>query len=387
LGTYGSRFYKTPRINSLARAGIQFQKCFSTPLCTPSRVELLTGKYTHRNYVSFGSLPKTARTFVNKLKQAGYTTFTTGKWQLSSGGGQFPTETGFAQYCVTPSPFASVGTFPPGARGYYWFPQINLNDRWVVTRSTDYGPELNVRYLLEFMEENQNRPFFAQYPMHLPHAPFDAPPNAPDPTLRDDPSVFPQMVAYLDRQVGQILDKINQLNLGSKTIVIFTSDNGTPPEIVSPFMGRQVRGGKGLLKDVGTNVPLIVSWPGQITANTKTEQLVDFTDFYPTLAEIAGLAVTPAEGIDGVSFLPLLRGQTTTSKGFAISFFARNPEDARTFWVRNNRWKLYEVGNLFDMIADPNERNPIRANNDSPVSGRARTKLTGIANDFDLRIL
>ena len=266
---YGSRFYDTPNINKLAKEGLLFRHCYSTPLCTHSRVELMTGKYSHRNYVTFAHLPKGETTFAHLLKRAGYRTCIVGKWQLWASNGQLPSEAGFDEYALSPAPAAKSGI--KVGKGYYWFPKVNRNDVWQPTTSTDYGPNIHLDYLIDFIERHRNQPFFAYYAQHLPHAPYDATPLSSDVGVRRNPAVFPEMVAYLDHQIGRILQKLNELLIRDNTIVIFTSDNGTPGVIESPFQGRTVRGGKGLLNDRGTQVPLIVSWEGKIPVGIELD--------------------------------------------------------------------------------------------------------------------
>ncbi|MCM1983497.1 sulfatase-like hydrolase/transferase [Lyngbya confervoides] len=385
LQPYGSQFYRTPRLNQLARESLLFNHCYATPLCTPSRLMLMTGKYNHRNYVTFSNLPRGERTIAHLLREKGYKTCIVGKWQLARIQGQRPDEAGFDEFSLSPGPDAKSGT-PTGSL-IYWFPKINENDVWKPTTPDQYGPDLSVQYLLNFISQNQNRPFFAYYAMHLPHGPHDATPDSADPSIRSDIVVFPDMVTYLDKQVGQILQKLDRLNLRQNTVVIFTSDNGSPPEVTSPFQGGQVRGGKSLMNDRGTHVPLIVNWPGVISPNSRTNAIVDFTDFFPTFSEMAGGNQSEAQSLDGVSMLPIWRGEVQNTKGYAmIAYPERYASDLRSFWARTQQYKLYDSGLMYDIPADPEEQAPIYPQDDNSQQQIIRRRLEVTLRRFGLSV-
>ncbi|NJN23130.1 MAG: sulfatase-like hydrolase/transferase [Acaryochloridaceae cyanobacterium RL_2_7] len=300
FGAYGSTFYQTPRLDALAAEGITFNHAYGTHLCTPSRVQIMTGKYNHRNYIRFSSLPDGERTFAQELKDAGYVTAVAGKWQLNAGGAsqsQLPIEAGFDEYCVSPAPTAADGTRTGG--GFYWFPSVNINNTWVTTTANDYGPDIFTNFINDFITRHQTQPFFAYYPMHLPHTPFDATPDSIDTSLRNDPSVFPDMMTYLDKLIGRIIDNLEALGLRENTIIIFTSDNGTNQAITSPLNGESIQGGKAQLTDAGTRLPFIASWQGMTPPDTTTNQIIDFSDVYPTLADLGGVDPNSLNSLDG----------------------------------------------------------------------------------------
>ena len=172
FGCYGSQQYSTPHIDRMAAQGIRFQHCYSQPLCTPSRVKLMTGLSNVRNYSAFSILNRDQRTFGHLLSEAGYKTFVGGKWQLLGadsystqfrGKGSLPDHAGFDSWCLW-----QVDKL--GER--YWNPLLNINGENRQFEADDYGPEIVTDHILRFMEENRDGPFFVYYPMILVHNPF-----------------------------------------------------------------------------------------------------------------------------------------------------------------------------------------------------------------------
>jgi arylsulfatase A len=199
--------------------------------------------------------------------------------------------------------------------------------------------------------------------MVLPHPPYRP---TPDSDLEKDPDkqqLFGDMVAYIDKVVGQIADKLDGLNLRSNTLILFTADNGTNTNIVSQMGDREIQGGKALLTDAGTHVPLIVSWPGTAPEGQVRDDLVDFTDFMPTLAQVTQAPLPEGVIIDGHSFAPQIKGQQGHPREWIFSHYEpRFPwkEYGTTIWVRDQRWKLYDSGSFFDVQNDPLEENPLK---------------------------
>ena len=138
-------------------------------------------------------------------------------------------------------------------------------------------------YLCDFIERNQDRPFLGYYPMILPHDPFRPTPDSENPKSKDGNSNYQDMVTYVDKMVGKIVNKLDELGLRENTLVLFTCDNGTSGAIKSELNGKMVQGGKRQMTDAGTHVPLIANWPKTIPGKQVKEDLVDFSDFLPTL--------------------------------------------------------------------------------------------------------
>lgn len=357
VGANGGASYRTPNLDRLARSGLRFEHCHSQPLCTPTRVQLMTGIYNDRNYRRFGLLDPEAVTFAHVLKKAGYATCVAGKWQLE-GGLQGPTHFGFEEYCLwqltrRPARYANPG--------------LEINGKLVDYRDGEYGPDLVSDYLCAFLERRREERFFVYYPMILPHAPFVPTPDSADwdPAAQGEPKgasrneYFVDMVAYTDKMVGKIVSKLEELGLREKTLVLFTCDNGTGAGIRSRMGDVIVPGGKGKTTDRGTHVPLIASWPG-VTPAGVCRDLVDSTDFFPTLAEIARTSLPQDLTLDGRSFAPQLLGNSGEPRTSIFGWYEREGRRRRAVrWTRDRQYKLYDDGRFFDVIGDPAEQNPL----------------------------
>ncbi|MHC4618959.1 MAG: sulfatase-like hydrolase/transferase [Planctomycetota bacterium] len=370
LSCYGSLSYKTPVLDELARTGMRFDNCHSQPLCTPSRVKIMTGRYNFRNYTKFGNFDFREKTFAHVLESAGYATCIAGKWQLMGRGAAGPYNAGFDEYCLW---HMEDAFHPKGSR--YRSPKIIKNGRLVAQLEGKYGPDVFCDYILDYIERHKSGPFFVYYPMALVHDPFLPVPDSPDWTQaahRRHNKYFAEMVAYMDKIVGRIVGKLDELGLRENTLVLFTGDNGTNKRITSKMPGRTIKGGKSKTIDAGTHVPLIANWKGAVPPGRICDDLVDFSDFLPTLAEAAGAALPENLVIDGRSFLPQLRGRKGNPRQWLFCHYTRSGgrETPRRF-VRDKRWKLYDTGKLFDVQADPLEQRPI-----SPGSGGEQAAAT-----------
>lgn len=362
FGAYGSRQYSTPRINKLADGGVRFTNCFSTPLCTPSRVALMTGKSNVRNYADFGSLLPDQYTFADLFSEAGYATAVAGKWQLqgSQHAAGVPPGDGFDTYCLW-----NTGNTQ---RRRFWNPSIECDGEIIDVSEDDYGPDIFTDFLLDFIETNRERPFFAYFPMVLVHSPFVPTPHSTDRLSQDEQRNFEDMVAYTDFIVGRLQDRLEALGLLRNTIFVFTSDNGTHHTLASRLGGTSILGDKGAPTDAGTHVPLVVNAPGLIKGGRVLDDLIDFADFLPTLAEAAGLELPGKTETDGVSFWPRLLGQPGQPREWLYTYYFPRPfaeefatpyTNPEVAYVRDKRYKLYRSGQLFDLRADPDETAPL----------------------------
>ena len=383
FGAYGSTQYVTPRIDELAASGVRFTNAFSKPRCTPSRVALMTGKSNVRNYVDFGVLLPGEYTITDLFREAGYATAIAGKWQLQGG----PTTvtgvaagTGFDTYLLW-------NTTNTESRRY-WRPSIESDGSIVNTGEDDYGPDLFVDFLLDFIESNQEKPFFAYYPMVLPHSPFEPPRQAQCAGDDDEQCNFEDMVAYLDSNVGRIRDKLVDLELLDNTILVFTSDNGTHHKLVSDLGGEMIHGDKGATTDDGAHVPLIVHVPGG-AGGQVLDDLIDFSDFLPTLADAADLTIPHRAELDGVSFWNRLQGGPGQPRKWIYTYYFPRPYVIGSFdtyaypetsYARDKRYKLYGTGELFDVTVDRHELYPLPI--DHVDSSAARTKLQAVLDSM-----
>jgi arylsulfatase A-like enzyme len=384
LGLYGGESYRTPNLDRMAERGMRFAHAYSTPLCTPSRVQIMTGRYNHRNYVGFGMLRPGETTFAHVLGEAGYAVAVAGKWQLygnprqrelfAPSVGSLPSEAGFDEHFLW-----QVDRGPFAAR--YKNPRITRTGNETRVYPGAFGPDLYADFAIDFIERHRDEPFLLYYPMALTHDPFQPTPGTPgwdelDPADGlNDPRWFGSYVEAMDRLVGRIVDRIDALGLARETLVLFTADNGTDRKVVSRWRGREVRGEKGAPTELGTHVPMIALWPGTVPAGSVDPHLVDFTDVLPTLAEIAGAPLPPGLEIDGRSFLPRLRGRSEPTREWVFCHYEpRWGGRGLARWVHDTRWKLHEDGRIFDVEADPLEESPL-SERDLPAEARERIRL------------
>ena len=361
FGFSGSKQYRTPQLDRIADAGVRFSHAFSTPLCTPSRVALMTGKSNVRNYVDFGALAPGEYTFAKLFRDAGYATAIAGKWQLhgsENAKGTAPGEAGFDTYCLWNTALTE--------RPRYWNPSIEQDGKLLDLPKDAYGPDVQTDFLISFMERNRDRPFFVYHPMTLVHDPFLPTPDSKDRNSKDEQRNFEDMVAYMDKTVGRLDAAVDRLGLRENTIVLFTSDNGTGRSLRSELKGRMIPGGKGTPTDGGTHAPMLVRAPGFGPGGRVLEDLVDLTDLLPTLAEAIGSQ--PPAGIDGRSFWPQVQGKAGDPREWLYLWYWPRPytkkfdnpsQHPEVRFARDARYKLYGDGRLFDLIADPDEQAPL----------------------------
>ncbi len=370
ITAYGNREYNTPAIDKMAREGITFQHCYSQPLCTPSRVKIMTGKYNYRNYVEFGYLDRNDKTFGNLLKDAGYNTCIAGKWQLNGishkqkfsdwNDKKTPYKFGFDTYCLW--------QLTEGKRKGERFanPLIIRDEEKLQNTSGKYGPDIFADFIIDFIDKNKENPFFVYYPMVLVHDPFVPTPDSQewsDTSLRynNDTSYFADMMAYTDKIMGRIIDKIESEGLSENTLIIFTGDNGTHKSIFTKMQnGEVIQGGKGQMNDYGTRVPFMAKWKGTIPPGTTTDALINFSDIYPTFASLAGISIS-SDSTDGYSLNDILRGSTSSHPTEMFMHYApRWGKFESGQFARNRAYKLYRNGEFYHVAEDPEELNNLQ---------------------------
>ncbi|GAB5405246.1 MAG: sulfatase-like hydrolase/transferase [Aureliella sp.] len=373
IGCYGGTSYATPHIDQLATQGVRFTHAYSQPLCTPTRVELMTGKYNHRNWRYFGILDPHEKTFGHALRGKGYATAIYGKWQLQSydppdlpgaakrrGTGMHPKDAGFDEYAL----FHALHTEDKGSR--YANPTM-LEGRagesgTLKTYDGRYGEDIWVEKILGFFAEHQSTPKFVYYPMALPHWPFEPTPDSEDWNPRDTPEPHVKyqkdMIEYMDTIVGRLLSGLREQRQLQNTIVIFYSDNGTHLSVTSQMQdGRLIGGGKATSQQTGIHVPLIVSWPGQFQP-AITDRIVDASDFFPTLLDLAEHEPATRKELDGVSFAPILRGEKAVRREAAFFWYDPRPgwdkeKFRRSVFAVNHTHKYFRDGRLLRLGALP----------------------------------
>jgi len=324
----------------------------------------MTGKYNYRNYETFEYLNPGNYTIGELMKDAGYQTAIAGKWQLN--GRHFkkpgwedvnrPFEFGFNQYCLWQV------TKPKSQGERFADPLIYKNGEKMDGLENSYGPDVFADFVIDFIDKHSSESFFIYYPMVLVHDPFVPTPDVeawkyPERRYENDTSYFKPMVEYTDKIVGRILDKLEAEGIADNTLLIFTGDNGTHVSIYTMMKNGEYKGGKGKMFDPGTRVPLVISWPGMIKHSLNYDGLVEFSDFFATLADITGQT---AEN-DGKSLLPLITGKSKNHRETAFVHY--NPHWGRFEpgrFLRTKNYKLYSDGRFYDLKKDPLEEKPLR---------------------------
>lgn len=372
LGCYGGTTYQTPNIDRLALTGIQFNHCYSSPVCSPSRQNLLTGRYGFRTGQEWGHLPENEITFGHILKDAGYKTAIAGKWQMAllKDDPNHIADSGFDESCVF--------GWHEGPR--YYEPMIYQNGKVRDDVKDKYGPDVYLEFLIDFITQNKDDKFLAYYSMALAHEISNDLPTPPPTGPTGKYQSYKELAEYVDVQVGRLIKALDRLKLLDNTIIIFTTDNGTPYHFITKYEDGEylrepiyseiadslVRGGKGFMTNSGTHVPLIINWKGVTKPGTKNNSLLDFSDFLPTLAELAGANLPGDRIIDGKSFVLAITHNNENIRDWVYV------EWAGESWIRNHNWKLYNNGNLFDMRYDFLEKQPIKRNEDNEENLRMR---------------
>ncbi len=373
IGANGGTSYKTPEIDKLAGEGVRFEHCYSQPLCTPSRVKLMTGISNVRNYVRFGLLDPGQTTFAHLFKKAGYKTCIVGKWQLE-GGFEGPGHFGFDEYCLWQL------TRRPGR---YPNPGLEINGQKVNYEDGQYGPDVVSDYACDFIRRNKGRPFLVYYPMIITHCPFEPTPDSPDydpkskgsKTYKGNPKYFGDMVEYMDKIVGKIVRQLDELGLRENTLVLFTGDNGTDAPVVSMMGDTKIKAGKGKMTDAGTRVPLVASQPGTVERGRVCQDIVDLSDFMPTICESAGISVPDELDIDGHSFWPQLVGKKGNPRDWIYIWYARDGKLPAQEFARNQRYKLYRTGEFYNVAEDRLEKNALKAGQLNAAEKKVRQML------------
>jgi len=394
LGCYGSDLHETPNIDRFAQESVKFTQAYAaSPVCSPTRASILTGKYPaklhvtvwyessanpprHRKLVppiTVGNLPHSEVTLADVLHEAGYQTAHVGKWHLGDAA-HYPQTQGFdvnigGTFWGAPTtffyPYSGSGTF---GKEFRYVPHLEFGspDEYLTDRLTDEA--------LDVLERSCGGPFFLNMCWHTVHTPIEAKKEVVDryaeklrPEMHHQNATYAAMVESLDENVGRILAKLDELKIADRTVVLLTSDNGG---FINKHRGETVtnneplRSGKGSLWEGGVRVPLMVRWPGVTRGGTTCTEPVVSTDFYPTILEMAALEGNAEHNtnVDGVSLVPLLKSPEGKLDRDAIYFHYPHyyPTTTPVSSVRAGDWKLLEFHEdmhveLYNLREDPRE--------------------------------
>ena len=388
LSCYGGPV-QMPVLDRLARQGVQFSHAWSAPLCGPTRAILHTGKYPHhQSYWENAVTPRVAfyddprhLPLLRMAKSAGYATGMFGKLHFGNDPGKYGAEV----HCVArywqgyDGPSHSKEASRAGMYGvsWYWHPGLILNGTGIPTTPDDFGPDIELKQLLGFVEANKDRPFIAYWPCNLPHMELN--PETGKWSYTKVPEVaatgtrtgrkvagsLQSTMGYLDSLIGQIQDRLQQLGQAENTVLFFAADNGT------------ANGDKGSYeRDYAIRVPFVVSG-GPVKPLGLSEVLVDFTDIWPTVADIVGYK--GVMNTDGHSFAPYLLGQPFTPRK-TIQMAMNNAR-----WLRDRQWLLDGRGRFFDLRGATKQADYKDVSESSdPEVVAARKRFERLLGDFPL---
>ena len=397
ISCYGAQ-HETPHIDRLASQGLRFDTAWSMPICTPTRVTLLTGQYPfHHGWTKHYDVPRWGgdglsptkfTTFARVLRDAGYATAIGGKWQINNLREQ-PNALrnhGFDEHCV----WTGMETGHPETGQRYFQGHILTNGK---RTTAAYGPDTINAFLIDFIRRNKTNPFLVYYPMLLTHGPHGANPANRDKPPASKQEFYAANVDYMDKLVGKLVAAVDDLGLRKNTLVIFTTDNGSSVAgTIELTVGKQAKSirhipeikgypkGKGRLTDIGVHVPLIVRAPFLIQEpGTYTRDLVDFTDFFPTFAELAEAKLPKTVKADGKSFVPSLRGEEDP-------FLKRNwilAQFGNQRMIRDWNYLYYSDERLYGISFDPKQRaDLLKVKHNDKIAPSAHERLSTILSRF-----
>ncbi|MBM4143625.1 MAG: hypothetical protein FJ225_08565 [Lentisphaerae bacterium] len=375
IGCYSDRKGLTPNLDALAAGGVRFERCFATPICGPTRCLLMTGRYPFRTGGwdhSSGAVPavlaQNEYPMARILSEAGYDTCCVGKWRQMA---QTPREWGFDEYVMSPT-----------ATGYYWTKKYTKNGKEITEDKDVFFPDVCQDYALEFIRRHgvggkaAGKPFFLYYPTHLMHNHLAPTPDSKTGVKSNPGERRAENLIYLDKQIGALATELDRLNLRENTLIIFAGDNGTDMAGYT-INKRRISGGKHTMLEGGALVPCIVNWKGTAPAGSVVKDLVDFSDLLPTFAELAGAKLPDKVPYDGLSFAPLLRGK----KGVSREWIFMGCDDK--WYVREDKWKLNQAGELFDMKDAPFTEPLVPADSKDPEAAAARKRLQAVLDKLN----
>ena len=371
---YGTKDIRTPHIDSLAAAGMQFDHFYANcPVCSPTRAALLTGRY--QDYVgvpgvirtnannSWGYLDPNATLLPTPLKKAGYHTAIIGKWHLGLESPNTPNERGFDEF---------RGWLGDMMDDYWTHRRHDINYMRHNEETIDpegHATDLFTQWSVEYIHQRANnaQPFFLYLAYNAPHFPVQPPEDwlkkvrEREPNISETRAKLVAFIEHMDDGIGQVINALKESGQYENTLIVFTSDNGG--HLPSEANNGPVRDGKQSMYEGGLLVPTAITWPGKIQSGTATDQVNLSMDLYPTLLASAGATLDDA--IEGRSFLPTLLGEDSTEEERPL-FFTRREGGVRyggqsIYAVRLGDWKLlqntpWQPLELYNLANDPQEQ-------------------------------
>ncbi len=370
LGCYGNKFNETPNIDKLASQGMLFSDAYAAaPVCSPTRASLMTGQYPARvginDYLQPETgwhLPEDIVSLADIFKGAGYVTGMTGKWHLSGYVNQKvkygPEGYGFDEVLISEKTGIAQGSY------FYPYEKVDRNIKPVLGENEYLTDRLNYESI-KFIERHKKHPFFFFKSHYSPHWVLrgkDEDVRYFEEKLKNGTyydKANPELAAMLkvvDEGVGMIMDKLETLGISDRTVIVFASDNGGDEPLTSIL---PLRGGKSTLYEGGIRVPLIVKWPGTVQPGSECKTPTITPDFYATFSGITGANTIHSQHLDGVSIVPLLKGQTVDKRALYWHYAPQSGENPCGA-IRLGHWKLMEFFEtqeveLYDLANDIEE--------------------------------
>ncbi|MEN8116211.1 MAG: sulfatase-like hydrolase/transferase [Bacteroidota bacterium] len=354
LSSNGNTNIKTPNIDRLAETGVTFDRFYVCPVCSPTRAELLTGRYHVRGGVYSTSaggerLDLDETTIAEIFRDAGYATAAYGKWHNGMQAPYHPNSRGFEDFYG----------FCSGHWGNYYSPMLEHNGE--IVQGNGFIIDDLTQHGLDFIEQNREKPFFLYLPFNTPHSPMQVPDKWWNKFENKELKMFNRnkgkedinftraalaMCENIDWNVGRITDKVEELGLSDNTIIIYLSDNG--PNGVR--WNDDMKGKKGSTDEGGVRSPMIMKWDKKISAGKKINEIAGAIDFLPTLANLAGIELHQEKPLDGKNISPLLLEEKPDWNDRMIFNYWRGKTS-----VRNQKFRLGHQNKLFDMENDPGQ--------------------------------
>ena len=359
MNCYGAKDLVTPNMDGLAKRGVRFTQFYSAaPVCSPSRVGLMTGRTPQHGGLNGNvpldsvGMPSQQITIAEKMKTAGYATAHIGKWHLGHHKETVPNAQGFDH-----SFGHLVGCIDNYSHFFYWSGP-NKHDLWrngkEVFHNGEFFPDLMVKEAGEFIDKNKDQPFFIYFALNTPHYPYQGSPKWLE-YYRDLPyprNLYAAFLSTTDDRIGALLSEIENAGLTNDTIIIFQSDHGASEEVRAHKGGGSAgphRGAKFSLYEGGIRVPAIISWPGNLPQNEVRNQIATGCDWFPTIMELCKIPAAEHE-IDGKSLLPVINSKSARSAHKIFHWKSGN-----SVAVREGKWKLVMSGKKAELFDLPND--------------------------------
>ena len=366
VSLHGNDKIRTPNMDRVAREGVQFTEFHVSPVCSPTRSSLLTGRYNYRTgvvdtYLGRSMMHPDEVTLAEMLGAAGYRTGIFGKWHLGDNYPLRAMDQGFQEaVCIRGGGLRQPADVPGG--GSYFDPILMHNGK--PQRYRGYCSDIYTSEALKFIEQNRARPFFAYLATNAPHEPLEVAEPYVEPYrklgLEERTAKVYGMVANMDENIGRVLAKLKDLSLEQDTIVIFLTDNGP----AFPRYNGGMRAAKGSVYEGGIRVPCFLRWPGVAKPGARIDRIAAHIDMVPTLLEACGVPKPKDVKLDGTSLMPLIRGDNGPWRDRTLYFQwhrGDEPELYRDCAAHEQRWKLVNGKELYDLQNDPAEKSDVAA--------------------------